>query len=147
MQPFSKNSARSRQKRYYRQFFSLSFTRRPEEDNDIISGVAIDYIGMDDHVTFGDSMINNMIIKINSLPAAPVLRTFVQYLVTFCSRPDDASDFISGSIWGPIIPNKPVKCRDPCLNHSREIAPDGVGGGIFDSFFAIISVPSRSRKR
>ena len=30
------------------------------------------------------------------LPAAPVLRTFVQFLIAFCSRPELDSDIISG---------------------------------------------------
>ena len=60
------------------------------------------------------------------MSAAPVLRTFVQYLIAFCSRPETASDFISG---------KYVKFRDPGLNRSREIPPETVIGDIFDRFF------------
>ena len=33
-----------------------------------------------------------------------------------------------------IVLEKSVKCRDRCLNHSREIPPQAVGSGIFDSF-------------
>ena len=36
----------------------------------------------------------------------------------------------------PIVPNKSVKILDPCLNRSRQILPEVVGGGIFGSFFA-----------
>ena len=36
---------------------------------------------------------------------------------------------------GPIVPDKPVKFRDPSLNRSREIPSEAVGGGIFDRFF------------
>ena len=35
---------------------------------------------------------------------------------------------------GAFALDKLVKLRDPCLNFSREIPPEAVGGGIFDSF-------------
>ena len=44
-----------------------------------------------------------------------------------------ASDVISGWFVTPIVPNKCVKFRDPCTNRSREIPPEAVGGGVFDS--------------
>ena len=64
------------------------------------------------------------------------MRTLVQYLITFCSRLGATSDviFASSFVW-PIVPEKPVKFRDPCLNRPREISPEAVEGGIFDSFF------------
>ena len=46
-----------------------------------------------------------------------------------------ASDLISGIFVGPIVPDKPVKFHDPCLNQSREIPPEAVKGSIFDSIF------------
>ena len=58
---------------------------------------------MDVHVIFGRT----------------VLRTFVQYLTPFCSRPETASDFEVGRFVGPIVPNKRVKYRDPHLNHEK----------------------------
>ena len=73
--------------------------------------------------------------RFNPLPAAPVLRTVLQYLIAFCSRLEAASDVISGTFVAPTVPDKIVKFRDPCLNRSRVIPPEAVGGGIFDSFF------------
>ena len=35
--------------------FLFHYNFRPEIDNDVISGVAVDYIGMDVRVKFGDS--------------------------------------------------------------------------------------------
>ena len=40
----------------------------------------------------------------------------------------------SGEIMRAIVLDKFVKFRDPCLNRSREIQPEAVGIGIFDSF-------------
>ena len=64
----------------------------------------------------------------------PFLRTFVQYLIAFCSLPQTASDVMSGSFVGPIIHDKRVKFRYSRLNLSREIPLDAVGGGFFDRF-------------
>ena len=66
-----------------------------------------------------------------SLPASPVLRAFVQYLTAFCSRLEAASNVISRTFVRQIGPDKPVKLR--------EIPPEAVGGGIFDSVFNITS--------
>ena len=65
--------------------------------------------------------------------------TFVQYLMAFCSRLEAASGVISGRFVRPIVLDKYVKFRDLCKNWSPEIPPEAVGGGIFDSLFAIIS--------
>ena len=37
------------------------------------------------------------------------------------------------------FPDKPVKFRDLCLDHSREIPAEAVGDGIFTVFSAITS--------
>ena len=68
-------------------------------------------------------------------PAEPVLRTFVQNLIAFCSNMETASDVISGNFVGSIVPDKLVKCRDLLLNRSREILPKAVGDGILTGFF------------
>ena len=70
-----------------------------------------------------------------STPATPVLRTFVQYLIAFFSRPKTASDVICGKFIGAVVRDKRVKFRDPRLNRSREIPPKAVCGGILDRFF------------
>ena len=49
-----------------------------------------------------------------------VLRTFVQYLVAFCSRPEASGDVLSGRFGRLIVHDKSVKSSDPCSNHSLE---------------------------
>ena len=53
--------------------------------------------------------------------------------MAFCSRPEGACDAISGRFVGPRVLDKRVKYYDPRLNCSRDIPPEAVGGGIFDS--------------
>ena len=50
-------------------------------------------------------------------------------------RPETADDVISGAFVGPVVLDKLVKFHDCSLNRSREIPPEAVGCGIFDSFF------------
>ena len=77
---------------------------RPEGADDVISGVALEYVVTDVSASFGDYKLN--IGRIIRSPAGPVLCTFVQYLVTFCSRPEATGDFISGWLVGPIVLDK-----------------------------------------
>ena len=70
-------------------------------------------------------------------------RPYWNDIVKGCIRLEAASDVISRTFVGPIVPNKPVEFRDPRLNCSREFPPEAVGGGIFDSFFRITSDPNR----
>ena len=58
----------------------------------------------------------------------------MQYLVTFCSRPEAAGDAISCTVVGPVVVRKIVKFHDPILNDSPEIPPEAVVSGIFDRF-------------
>ena len=62
------------------------------------------------------------------------LRTFVQYLIAFCSRSEEASYVTSSSLVGMTVANKCVKFRDPSLNRSPKIPPEAVGGVIFGRF-------------
>ena len=55
----------------------------------------------------------------------------MQYLITFCSRPEIAGDVILGGFVWPIDPDKPVKFCDPRSNLSQEIPHEAVGGSIF----------------
>ena len=64
--------------------------------------------------------------RVEQFVHGPVFRTFVQYLITFCSRPETASDVISGLFVGMIVPEKPVTFRDPRLNLSQAIPPEAV---------------------
>ena len=75
----------------------------------------------------------------DSLPDRTLLHTFAQYFAAFCSRPEAASDVISGRFVTPIVRDKCVKSCDPCRNRFREIPPEAVGSGISDGFFAITS--------
>ena len=59
----------------------------------------------------------------------------MRYSITFSSRLEAASDVMSGNFVRLVVLNKAVKFRDPRLNHSREIRPNVVEGGIFDSGF------------
>ena len=120
---------------YFPPFSSLDKCR-PEAGGDIISGMALDYVGTDVPAGFDDSRLNSGRI-IRLCPAGPVLRTFVEYLITFYSRPEAASDVISGMFVGPVVRDKSVKSHDPSLNRSREIPPEAVGGGIFNCFAPI----------
>ena len=58
-------------------------------------------------------------------PYGPVVRSFVQYLIAFCSRPKTASGVISSGIVGPILQDKPVELCDPRLNHSMDLTKMG----------------------
>ena len=57
----------------------------------------------------------------NSLPAASTLRTFVQYLIAFYSRPEAAADVIFGVTVDCVGADVRVKVCDPMLNGSRAI--------------------------
>ena len=70
----------------------------------------------------------------DSLAAAPVLHTFVQYLIASCSRLEAASDVMSGRFLGLTVPQNDVKFRDSRLNRSEEIWPKDVGCSIFGRF-------------
>ena len=106
---------------------------RPEVAGDIESGVALGYVGMGVCEKFGYSMLNSG-RTIRLWPSVPVLRTCVQYFIAFCSRLETASDVVSSKFVRPIIPDKPVKFRDPHLNRSRYIPPEIIVGDIFDGF-------------
>ena len=51
---------------------------------DVISGVALDYVGMVVPAKLGDSWLNG----------GQIIRTFGQYLIEFCRQSDAASDVI-----------------------------------------------------
>ena len=82
--------------------------------------VVLDYVGMDICAKFGDSRLNNGRI-ILLWPVGPVLRTFVQYLIAFCSRSEAPGDVISGMFVVPVVLDKCVKLHEPSLNRSRDI--------------------------
>ena len=58
-------------------------------------------------VKFCNSTLNSgRIIRPDPLPTAPVLRTFVPYLIAFCRQTEASSDVITCSCARPILPNK-----------------------------------------
>ena len=79
----------------------------------------------------------------DSLPTAPVLRTFVLYLIAFCNQPKAASDVISDRFVVPTVPDKRAIFREHRLNHSREIPPAAVGGGKWTVFPLLLPTGSR----
>ena len=112
---------------------------RSEVAGDIISSVAVYYVGRDVRATFGEPRLNSgRIILLFFLLARPVLRiTFVQYLIAFCSQPEATSDVISGVFVGSVIPDNRVKFGDHRVNLSGEIPTEAVLGGIFHCFFSL----------
>ena len=115
--------------------FSKTDKRRREAAGDVISGMVLGYVGMDVPARLGNYRLNNGRFIQLSL-AGPVLHNFVQYLVTFSSRPEADNDVVSNTFVWPIVLDKYAKFRDPSLNRSREIPAEG---GIFDSFSTITS--------
>ena len=74
--------------------------------------MTVDSVGKEARASFGDSWLNiGRVIRL--WLAGPVLHTFVQYLIAFCSQPETASDIKSCRFVGSILHNKRVKCRDP----------------------------------
>ena len=57
---------------------------QPEVAGDIISCVTLVYVGVDVHAKFDDSRLNSGLI-IRLWLSGPILQTFVQYLIAFCS--------------------------------------------------------------
>ena len=96
--------------------------------------MALDYVGRDVPVSSGDYRLNSGRVIRLFCPGGPVLRTFVQYVTTFCRQPEAAGDVISGIFLGPIVLEQWVKFCDPNLNRSQEILPEVIRGSIFDSF-------------
>ena len=61
-EPFSRNFAWSHWKLYFLDFFRYNFP--PEVDNDVISGVAIDYVGMDICVKSQSRNLSRNVVKL-----------------------------------------------------------------------------------
>ena len=89
-----------------------------EAAGDVISGKALDNVGTDDPAGFGDSRSNTGRIIFHSFPTGHVLRTFVQYLITCCSRPEEAGDIICSKFVGPVVLDKLVTFHALSLNRS-----------------------------
>ena len=77
------------------------------------------------------------------MPAGPVLRTYKQYSIAVCVRPEVASGIMSGRLVGLTIPDKSEKFRDHCLNRYGEIRPNAVGGGFFSRFRTSINAAQK----
>ena len=86
---------------------------------------------MEDPVKFGDFTVNSgRIIRLFDGC------TFGEPFTAFCGRPEVAADVISARFVRPIVPDRCVKFGDHSLNRFREIRPETIGGGIFDSFLS-----------
>ena len=72
----------------------------------------------------------------DSLTTGLVLRTFMQYSVTYCSRSEAASGVISGTFLSHVGPDKVEKFRNHVLNRSREVRLHVAGDGILKVFFS-----------
>ena len=81
---------------------------------------------MDVRVKSGDST-STMAELFNSLPAEPVFRTSVQYLIAFYSRLETASEVVYGRFVRLTIPDKRLTFRYPRLYRSREVRQETVG--------------------
>ena len=62
------------------------------------------------------------------------MRIFCRFPNLDKCRSEAAGGIISGLFVGPIVLDMFVKFHDPSLNHSREIPPEAVRGGVFDCF-------------
>ena len=74
----------------------------------------------------------------DSMPAAPVLHTFVQYMITLFSRAEAASDVTSGTFCVLAVPDKCFKLRDSRLYRSPEIRPEAASEAAFRLFFELL---------
>ena len=96
------NSTQSRRRWHFWPFFSNFDKCQPEVVVDVISGAALVYVGMDVRaklVILGKQWPSYSTVW----PAGPVLRTFVQYLITFYSLRKTASDVISDRFMEPVV--------------------------------------------
>ena len=97
---------------------------------DVISGEAVDEVGMDVTVKLGGSVFEIF----DSLADRAHLRSFVQYLIACFSLTETTSYVISGNFVGQVMPDKRLECRVLRLNLSPENPPKVVAGGIFAGF-------------
>ena len=72
---------------------------------------------MDVRVKLCECMLNSGRI-FQLLPATPVLRTLVQYLIAFGSRQEAASDVVANRSVRLTVSDESVKLGDPRLNRS-----------------------------
>ena len=105
---------------------------QPEVAGNVISGVAVDFVGSDVRAKCSVSRLeNDRIIRLfgRSDPFYAIL--YSRYLIAFCSRPEAATDVISGKFLELVATcHKRVKFGAPGSNCSREIPPDALEGGI-----------------
>ena len=68
-----------------------------------MSGVAWEYVGTDVRASFGDYKLNSGRIIRHSLSYGTRFAHFCAVFNNICSRPEAASDVISGEFVGPIV--------------------------------------------
>ena len=96
--------------RHFRPFFSNFDKCPPEAARDVVSGVAVNYVGMDVPAKFGDARLNSGRTRFTHFC------TVFNCLLQPTGR---ASDVICGIFGRPTVPDKRLTFRDPRLNRSR----------------------------
>ena len=66
----------------------------------------------------------------------------MEYLIAFRSRPETASDVISCKVVGPIVLDKSLKFRDPCLNRSRQFCRYNFRSEVDNDIISSVAVDS-----
>ena len=98
LKPFSRNSTRSRRRRYFRLFFAYNFRR--EVDIDVISGEAVDNVCMDVPIKFGGSRSNGF-LNIRGADFVSNDRTLAQaYPIARAIRLRMLKSFLDGLVLG-----------------------------------------------
>ena len=112
---------------------------RPEAAGDVIYDMALYYVGTDVPASLGDSRLSSgRIIRLvdQSDPfcalSCGIYSSCILQLTGSTQRL--ATSYPAYCEW-PIVLDKHVKFRDPCLNRSREIPPEAVADGILRQFF------------
>ena len=70
----------------------------------------------------------------DSLTGRTHFRTFVQYFIAFCSRPEAVNDVICGKFMRPTVPDKCLKFRDLAETILEEFHPKP-SEAAFDGYF------------
>ena len=102
-----------------------NFHKSPQElAGDIISGLAVELVGMDALAKFGDSRLNiDRVIRLFARVFSCQNRVGRVCPTHFCSRQETTNDVMCGRFMWPIVSDNLVKFHDPGLNRSRDIRP------------------------
>ena len=110
-----------------------------EANGDVISGVALEYVGMVVPAGFGDNGLDSCrIIRFFGWPD-PFYALFAVFNCISAAEWKAATDVISGTFVWQIVPDKPEKFGDPCLNFLKKFHPKLSEVIFLTVFFAIAS--------